>query len=137
MSLVIDCSIALAWAATSQATPLTARVQAEVIEHGALVPFVFPIEIGNSLVVLERRRKLTPAQVDTALEGLGKLELTVDTEIAEVAARVLLPIARRFHLTLYDAAYLDLALRSELPLATRDQALVKAVKKAGATLFGA
>lgn len=135
MALIIDCSVALAWSVSSQATSLTQRAQIAAQANEVVVPYVFPTEIGNALIVLERRRKLTSAEVDLAIDGLDKLELEVDREIVDEASRVLMPLARTHRLTFYDAAYLELALRTGHPVATRDAALAAAVRKAGATLF--
>jgi predicted nucleic acid-binding protein len=133
--LVIDCSVALAWSIASQAPPLTDRAQAEVLADGAIVPFIFQIELANALLKLERRRRLTPVQLDSALKGLDLINLEIDTATLDVVAATLLPLARKHILSLYDAAYLELALRLRLPLATRDVQLAAAAQAAGAQLF--
>jgi predicted nucleic acid-binding protein len=133
--LVIDCSVALAWSVASQAMPMTDRAQAEVEAHGAIVPFIFPIELANALLKLERRKRLTALQLDTALQGLELVDLEIDTATLDIVAATSLPLARKHTLSLYDAAYLELALRLQLPLATRDTQLAAAAAAAGAKLF--
>lgn len=133
--IVVDCSVALAWSVESQATPFTIECERVVRDASGHVPFLFPVELGNALLMLERRGKLTATQVNRAVEGISDIELEIDVTSLENAATILILLARSYRLTLYDAAYLELALRTELPLATRDTALATAAKKAGALLF--
>lgn len=137
MPLIVDCSVALAWSVISQASPLTREAEIEVQKNGGAVPFIFPIEIGNSLLMLERRGKLTAEHVATALDGLEKIGLDVDAAVLEDVPATLIPLARKYRLTLYDAAYLELALRLQFPLATRDEDLLSAARVSGALLFPA
>jgi predicted nucleic acid-binding protein len=137
MRLIIDISIALPWNVASQATPLTAQAETYVRQEGAVVPFHFHLEFCNALVVLERRRRLKKAQVDEAIENISLLDLEIDDLAVRSISQTVLPLARLHELTLYDATYLELALRTGLPLATRDQALAVAAKKSGAALFSA
>jgi predicted nucleic acid-binding protein len=133
--LVIDCSVALAWSVASQSLPLTDHAQSEVQAHGAIVPFIFPIEMANAMWKLERRKKITSVQLDLALQGLELINMEIDTATLDVVTTTILPLARRHSLSLYDAAYLELALRSQLPLATRDRKLTAAARAAGAQVF--
>ncbi len=137
MRLIVDCSVVLSWSVVSQASPLTRQAEINVQDTGGIVPFIFPIEFGNSLLMLERRGKLTARGIETAIEGLEKIDLEVDATILDEAPRGLIPLARKHRLTLYDAAYLELALRLQLPLATRDEELRSAATASGAVLFEA
>lgn len=134
-AIIVDCSIALAWSVGSQASSLTVECERIVGEEGGRVPFIFPVEIGNALLILERRGKLRGDQLDRALVELDLIELEIDDALIDTAHSVLIPLARKHQLTLYDAAYLELALRTGLRLATRDKALLNAAKKAGATVL--
>ena len=133
--LVLDCSIALAWSVASQATPLSHKAQIEVQAHGAVVPFIFPIAVANALWKLERRKLLSAAQLDVALQGFELIDLEIDVATLDIAAAATLPLARHYTLSLYDAAYLELALRQKIPLATRDKQLAAATTAAGGILF--
>ena len=135
MRLIVDISVALPWAVASQATSLTEQAGRHSQEHGAVVPFHFHLELTNALLMLERRGRLTEADVGEALESMSLIGLDVDEAPIAAVATTILPLARRFKLTLYDAAYLELALRTELPLATRDRELAAAAISAGAELF--
>ena len=101
------------------------------------MPFHFHLEHCNALLLLERRGRLREADVAAAIDDILALDLTVDVEPLAEIERTVLPLARRHKLTVYDAAYLELALRTGLPLATRDAGLISAARDAGAQLLAA
>jgi len=129
---VIDCSVGFAWIHPNQATPETDKLLDEV-EGGAavVVPALWFIEMANSLLVLQRRKKLTGKERQAALETLSNMSFIVDDEPARVALRETSELAERYDLTVYDATYLELAVRRKLPLASRDSALLGAAKRCG------
>lgn len=129
---VIDASVGFAWLHPAQATPETEKLL-EQVGNGAqvVVPSLWFIEIANSLLVLQRRKKLTTDERKSALDTLGALNLTVDEESAREAFRKVSELAEKHGLTVYDAVYLELALRRKLPLASRDEALRQAAKRCG------
>lgn len=135
-AFVIDASVGFAWLHPTQATPETEKLL-EQVGNGAqvVVPSLWFIEIANSLLVLQRRKKLTPDERKSALETLGALNLTVDEESAREAFRKVSELAEKHGLTAYDAVYLELALRRKLPLASRDEALRQAAKHCGLKTF--
>src|SRR5713101_3820969 len=119
MTFVIDASVVIAWAfkeehATAELT--FARIQAEE----AIAPALWWYEVRNVLVVGERQGRLTERASARFLRDISRLAITVDSSPNETQV---LTLARRHRLTVYDAAYLDLALRRVLPLATLDEAL--------------
>jgi predicted nucleic acid-binding protein len=129
---VIDSSIGFAWIHPAQATPATDRLL-EQVEAGAIivVPSLWFAEVANGLLILQRRRKLTSGERKEALETLSKLNFTVDEEAGQTAFGKVSELAEEYELTVYDAIYLELALRRKLPLASRDNALTNAAGKAG------
>lgn len=131
MTLVIDASIALAWCFEDEASPATDAIADEVRTSGALVPSLFHLEVGNILLQAERRNRLTPAGVAARLHLLGQLFIITDPETSHRAWRDVLTLARAHRLTSYDAAYLELALRTGSGLATRDAELARAAKTLG------
>ena len=135
MRLIIDTSVAIAWTATQQSTPLSVAASIATVEDGALVPFHFQLELTNALLALERRRRLTQSAVDHSLAMYDDLDLEIDGIDFEEIRISTFALARHYQLTTYDAVYLELALRVQLPLATRDEALATAAAKAGAKLF--
>jgi len=135
-SFVVDASVAFAWIHPNQATDATNKLLSEV-EEGAVivVPPLWFSEVANSLLVLQRRKKLTLEERRVALETLLKLTLTVDEEPGKVAFGRTSEIAEQCNLTVYDATYLEVCLRRKLALATRDDGLAVAAKKAGVKLI--
>jgi predicted nucleic acid-binding protein len=134
MPFVIDASIALAWCFEDQSTPFTVSVLNELRCDSGVVPAIWPLEIANSLVSGERRGRLTRDQVDGAIRLLEALSITVDNRSIAQARTVVLDIARTQRLSTYDACYLDLAIRTQLPLATLDNRLEEAARRVGVEL---
>ena len=137
--LVLDASMALAWLirrADQSEADLAIRAFSVVVHTGALIPSLWHAEITNTLLVFERARKLTEQDSTSFLNDLGRLELLEDEEPHKQLQGRLLDLGRRYGLTAYDAVYLELALRTGLPLATFDRQLAEAARKAGARVFG-
>lgn len=129
---VVDSSVGFAWAHPSQATPETDRLL-EDVSNGAVVvvPMLWFVEMANGLLVLQRRKKITPTERKTALQTLSGLNFTVDEEAGRAAFGKTSELAEKYGLTLYDATYLEIAMRRKLSLATRDDALRDAAKRCG------
>jgi predicted nucleic acid-binding protein len=128
---VLDCSIAVAWCFADEADPETDALLERVRDEGAVVPGLWHLELGNVLLQAERRGRMRRADMTTRLELIGQLPIATDDETSTRALREILALARAEGLTTYDAAYLDLALRRGLPLATKDRALYDAGRRAG------
>jgi len=137
VDFVLDASVAMGWLLRSQATPLTMAARNALADNTGWIPQHFGIEVLRSLRGQERRGLMTSAMVDDALAHLGELPMRQDLiETLEVLAPILV-LARRHRLRVSDAAYLELALRTGLPLATRNAALAAAARAAGANVFAA
>jgi predicted nucleic acid-binding protein len=133
---VADASVAIGWVHPAQATPVTAATLDAIAEGASLeVPALWPLEVANALTILVRRRKLTEDDRKTALRWLRGLSLKFDHESASLAFSTLSDLATAHQLTVYDAAYLELAHRRELPLACKDGALRKAARRVGVSLW--
>ncbi len=134
---VIDASVVLAWCFEDERTPYTEGILDRLVADGeALVPAVWPAEVANALLSAERRKRITPAQTTGFLNRLTGFDIRViPAEMTRSFDRIL-PVAREHGLTTYDAAYLELALRETLPLATLDAALKKAARSVGVPIFG-
>lgn len=135
-AFVVDCSIAMAWLFRDEATPRTADLLNRLTNETALVPAWWFIEITNVLAMAERKGRITPAQSDAFIADLGKLGIERDDAAPDRAFTHLLGLCRMHRLTSYDAMYLDLAVRRNLPLATLDDDLRKSSKKLGVSLLG-
>jgi predicted nucleic acid-binding protein len=120
MSLVLDSSVTLASIYPEEATPAVLDVIARVISNGAWVPSLWRLELANVLQMAVRRGRIDSVFRDTALRNLALLPIRVDPDTDAHAWSDTLRLAEKHKLTLYDAAYLELALRRGIPLATLD-----------------
>ena len=134
-ALVLDASVTLAWLLADEQPAAAARVLDQVIEEGAIAPGLWPLEVGNALLMAEWRGRLSHQHRTQAFQGLAGLPIEIDDETAGRAWRDTLTLAETHRLTLYDAAYLELAVRRSLPLATLDAALRAAADAAGVPLL--
>jgi len=126
----VDASIGVAWVHPAQATSGSqALLQALGEGARAHAPALWPLETANALLVLVRRGKLTEEERATALKALAQLAVTLDHEMASLAFTRLSALAFQHGLSIYDAAYLELALRKKLPLACKDGPLRGAAKR--------
>jgi predicted nucleic acid-binding protein len=136
VSLVLDSSATLAWIYGDETTEAIRAVFDQVADAGAVVPSLWRLEVANSLTVAVRRNRIDAEFRRAALADLAVLDITTDPHTDGHAWSETLPLADRFRLTLYDAAYLELARRRQLPLATLDQALHAAAQAAGVKTMG-
>ena len=128
---VADASVAIAWVVESQSGPQTDELLSTVADGAPLhVPAIWPYEVSNTLLTLERRSRIDSGQATRAHEILTRLNPTVDGDGPHIAMERTRELARKYSLTVYDASYLELALRRKLPLASRDSALLNAAKAA-------
>jgi predicted nucleic acid-binding protein len=127
---VVDASIAVAWVHPAQATARS-KALLEAVHDGAAikVPALWPLETANALLVLVRRGKLTEEERQIALSALSGLRAQLDHEMSSLAFNKLSELATEHQLSVYDAAYLELALRTKLPLACKDGPLAVAAKR--------
>jgi predicted nucleic acid-binding protein len=132
---VLDCSVALAWCFPDEKAPYPQTVLDSLTSTRAVVPPLWPLEIANALLMGERRRRYTQADVVSWLEFLKSLPILVDEETLGRAWSDVVHLARTYTLSASDAAYLELALRRGLPLATLHDPLKKAATAAGVPEF--
>lgn len=142
MTFVLDASVTLCWlfldgkpAARTYALGVLEAMQRPAAK--AIVPVTWGLEISNVLGKAEIKGLLNEAQGGAFLEMLGSLEIAADQSTFTKALSETLQVARRYRLSSYDASYLELAMRSGVPLATLDQDLLKAAGKAGVRRFAA
>ena len=131
MSLVLDASITACWAFRDEHHPDARLAFDRIRTEEAVVPCLWWFEVRNILIVNERRRRLTETDTSAFLSNLSRLRLRMDRAPEESA---ILRLARVHRLSVYDAAYLELAQRERLPLATLDADLRKAAAGAGVAL---
>jgi len=128
---VLDASVTLAWILRENPGKAIDSQLDRVAEHGAVVPSVWRLEIANGLLVAMRRKRIDQDLRDATLLSLTRLPIEVDEETDSRAWTDTLRLSDLYGLTIYDATYLELALRKTFPLATLDQDLMEAARKAG------
>jgi len=131
VSLVLDSSAALAWIYSDESTDAVQQIFEMVAENGALVPALWRLEVANSLTVAVRRGRIAVEFRNAALADLALLDIATDPHTEVYGWTTTLHLADRFRLTLYDAAYLELAIRRGQPLATADAALIACATNIG------
>jgi predicted nucleic acid-binding protein len=134
--LVLDSSATLAWIYGDETTEAIRRVFDAIADNGALVPALWRLEVANSLTIAVRKRRIGPDFRRAALADLALLDITTDQQTDSYAWTDTVNLADHFNLTVYDAAYLELARRRMLPLATLDQELQTAATAIGVTVLG-
>jgi predicted nucleic acid-binding protein len=133
--IVVDHSISLSWCLGDESDAYAAAVLQALGTQAARVPCLWPYEVANGLWMSERRGRITPAEIGRALADLAALPIAVDATGYGRAFAEVLALARQEGLTAYDAAYLELAMREGLPLATLDQQLRVAAARVGVPEF--
>lgn len=133
---VADASVAIAWIHPAQATSETeAMLDGLAAGDSLVVPALWALEVANAITVLRRRRKLSPEEARMAIAIVRELPASFDHDGASVAFTRLVELAWEHDLTIYDAAYIELAIRRQLPLASNDAAMKQAALRAGLTLW--
>ena len=134
MNLVLDASVALAWCFPDEATPAADSVLEQLLGGEAVVPTVWPREITNALITGVRRGRLTDEEARTAQKMFEALPIVVEPLTRREVFEETVRLARLHELSSYDAAYLELARRLDIPLATTDRALARAAGSEGVVL---
>jgi predicted nucleic acid-binding protein len=135
-NLVVDSSVAFAWCLPDEDVSELEGVERQVAEYGAVAAAHWPLEVANGLVFAVRRGRIDADFRDSALRDLASLPIVLDAETSAQAWGEMLVLADAHKLTIYDAAYLELAIRRGLPLATLDRALANAARAEGVPLAG-
>ncbi len=134
MPFVVDNSVAMAWCFEDEANPYTESVLDRLQADEAVVPSIWPLEAANVLLLAERRQRISEADLARLIVVLRSLPIAVSDISLDAATGGALSLARANRLTAYDTAYLDLAMREGLPLATQDAELAAAARRVGVTL---
>jgi len=128
---VLDASVAAAWCLGDEDDDYSVAALRSLSGGGVVVPHLWGLEMANVLLVAERRGRISGEDVHQACANLLSLPIAVDPVARDRALSTVLQLARAHGLTSYDAAYLELAMRYDLPVATRDGALVIAAESEG------
>jgi predicted nucleic acid-binding protein len=133
--IVIDASVALAWCFPDEASKYADSVLLALENETVIVPAIWAVEVANALLVGERRKRIRQSEVRRFVDLVKGLSIVEDGQVFAETASNVLTLAREHMLSAYDAAYLDVAVRHEIPLATLDDALQKACALAGINIF--
>ncbi len=132
-TFVLDNSVVIAWVLAED--DQRAETVMDLLESGtARVPGIWPFEFANALVMAERRKRLTQAEAAQLRDIVSALPIEVVQESRDRICVAIAELAREHGLSVYDASYLDLALREGLPMATLDERLCNAAQRCGVSL---
>ena len=131
MAFVLDCSVTMAWIFRDEATEATNRLREALLDTRAFVPALWPIETANALLVATRRGRVAQDEWPGIRAHLDALPIEIDQLSASRTWSAALDLADAHALSVYDAMYLELAVRMQMPLATLDRALLGAAQSAG------
>lgn len=135
-SFIMDASAALAWCFEDEATSATEGILNGLQpDDQILVPAHWPTEVANGLLMACRKRRISSEQSILLLNELAALPVKVESALSAEQVRTVFALAQRHSLTIYDAAYLELAQRRKLSIATLDRALGVAARAAGVRLL--
>jgi predicted nucleic acid-binding protein len=132
---VIDASVTLSWVYSDEHSAASDALLARVADQGSVVPALWRLEIANALQNGIKRKRIDAAYLDSTIQKLLRLPIEIDADTNDFAWTTTLQLADTHQITLYDASYLELALRRRLPLATRDEQLAAAAASAGVILL--
>jgi len=133
--VVVDSSVAVAWCFPDEQGPYPQSVLDSLATVGAVVPSLWALEVANALLMGERRKRSTPDETLKSVQFLDSLPITQDDATRAHAFGHTLHLARAHNLSAYNAAYLELAMRRGLPLATLDDRLKTAAVTVGVPLY--
>lgn len=132
---VLDCSVTMAWCFEDESNAYAEKVLEHLEKEAAYVPPLWFLEVSNVILIGEKSKRLSRFQSNQFLAILSELNIKCEDPLNTHIFTSTIELARTYQLTSYDAIYLDLALKRKLPLATLDQSLRKASKKAGLSLL--
>jgi predicted nucleic acid-binding protein len=128
---VLDCSVTMAWCFRDEHTENSAQILHKLSQSKALVPSIWSLEVQNVLNVAERNNRISAANADQFCKLLSSLPIEIDMGFNRLLNDQITALIRTHELSAYNAAYLELALRFKIPLASYDSKL-----RAAATLAG-
>lgn len=131
MAFVLDSSVVLAWMLPDESGAAVHALADRLEKETAVAPAIWPLEVRNALLTAHRRKRLTDKDLDRLLAIVRALPIEIETSMADDALSSIVQLAREHALTIYDAAYLELARRRGLSLATLDAKLIGACQELG------
>jgi len=126
---VLDCSVTMAWCFEDESNDYTDTILENLQNATAIVPTIWSLEVANVLLLSKKNKRITEVQSASFIDALSALPIIVDQSTTTRAMHSIFALARQSDLTIYDAAYLELAIREKIPLLTLDKGLIKVAKK--------
>lgn len=131
---VLDCSVAMSWFLIDENNPKSLQLQQQIISFNAVIPTIWFYEVANVLSMSLQRKRIDEATLEESIQVIQNLPIVIDEKSTKNTLSVTLYLAQKHQLSLYDAAYLELAMREGLPLATFDKMLANIAKVCGIPL---
>ncbi|OGT41278.1 MAG: hypothetical protein A3F42_07310 [Gammaproteobacteria bacterium RIFCSPHIGHO2_12_FULL_37_34] len=132
---ILDCSITMAWCFEDETSEYSEKILDALSENTAWVPALWSIEVANSLIVAERKKRISHIKAIAFKQHIDTFAIKIDDYLLTKPIELLLDLAKETGLTAYDATYLELAIRKNLPIATLDVELKKSSQKMGLSLY--
>lgn len=127
-NFVLDCSVTMAWCFEDEGDHYSETILEKMRHASVVVPTIWPLEVGNVLLLAQRKKRLSSIQAANFIDALSAFSITVDSSTTNRAMHTIFRLAEATGLTIYNAAYLELAFREKIPLATLDRTLITAAK---------
>ena len=134
-SFVIDASVVMTWCFKDEVSRYADSILDSLEHFTAITPCIWPLEVGNVLLVAERKNRLSEAASIRFVALLSELPISVDQEPPERTIKEIFALAREHKLSTYDASYLDLAMKKGIPIATLDNRLISAAKRSNVSIM--
>ncbi|MBA3238824.1 MAG: type II toxin-antitoxin system VapC family toxin [Parachlamydiaceae bacterium] len=125
----------MAWCFEDEGNIFTDNILSQMVDVKVIVPTIWPLEVANVLLLAERKKRVSSIQSASFMDALTVFSITVDPSTSHRAMHTILRLAEKTKLTIYDAAYLELAFREQIPLATLDKDLISAAKSMNISLL--
>ena len=125
---VLDCSITLAWCFEDESNEYTDAILENLQDTTVIVPTIWPLEVANVLLLAKKKKRITEILAASFIDALSSLPIVIDHSTTSKAMHSIFELAGHTHLTIYEAAYLELAIREKIPLLTLDKELIKVAK---------
>jgi predicted nucleic acid-binding protein len=136
MKFVLDCSVTMAWCFEDESNSYTESVLDSLLKgHEAKVPPLWRLEVSNVLLLAIKKRRINSLIANNFKNTLTQLPIQTDESASERVFDTVFELGKELDLTAYDAAYFELALRENIPIATQDSQIIKAAKKQKIKIF--
>jgi len=133
---VVDNSVVMSWCFKDEANQYADAILDRLEKATAIVPSIWPLEVVNVLLVAERKKRLSEADSVRFVTLLTQLPIVIEQDQPERMMKEIMALARRHNLSSYDASYLDLSMRMDIPIATLDNNLRAAAQRSQVSIVG-